>query len=350
MGIAAIFGFGCSKSIDFATSASLERVDAFQRTAQFIAKDSELKLLDVTLLGEPRPVFKISQNELNSQIAPAQGGDSAYFSDGRTIFRISKMGRVESVATLEDLSSLDHQLDDYVINWFVGVNPTESVLYFVLLLRHDGKRTKKTDYVCSLDLATKQIQVLEFYFPSGIDVDLDAGIVYSPHIPAKLGIVVKSFDGEIDRCLPTVKSYSRCKLAAERNKLLLSTTDLDENPSIAILDLETGQETILPFSGSCATWGPRNTIFFVQGENSLWRYVVGDDKPERLFLVRDARNRQRGSFASMPVVSADNSWLAWGWAAKGKTDPALGTVLIDLTSGEYRTLDGWWHNVQWLTK
>jgi len=351
--IAALNGYGRDKPPELLPGPGLKQVEAFQRPAYFVGKDSHLNVLEVTQPREPSAVFEIfkfSDNVLRvlpGQIVPVPGGGGVFVSNGETIFHVTTSGDVKNTISPFELMDEEYHIGNYDINWYLGASAKNSFLYFVLLSK--GKNPK-TDFVCRLDLATKQVQMLEFSYPARIDVDLETGIVYVPHESGNTGIRVKDFDGKIDKRIRTGRYYSSCKLSAARDSLLLSTFDLDLNRLITILDLNTEKEVVLPFSGSNATWGSENTIYFVRGENSLWRFKLGDDAPERLFLVREARDSKDGINATTPVLSADGTWLAWGWGEKGVEDPSLGTILIDLDRNEYRTLDRTWTNVQWLTQ
>jgi hypothetical protein len=116
------------------------------------------------------------------------------------------------------------------------------------------------------------------------------------------------------------------------------------------LNLATGRETVLGFSGSYAVWGEGDSIYFVRGETTLWTATLAAKEPMRLFeaVGRPASEPGKGSYAEPPVLSRDRSWLAWRWTLKGWLNMLRnGTVLVDLENREYRLLDRSWSNVNW---
>ena len=56
-----------------------------------------------------------------------------------------------------------------------------------------------------------------------------------------------------------------------------------------------------------------------------------------------------GHYSTLPILSTDKSWLCWKWAFKEENAESheLGTILIDLDSKEFKSIDGYWTNVQW---
>ena len=48
---------------------------------------------------------------------------------------------------------------------------------------------------------------------------------------------------------------------------------------------------------------------------------------------------------SAPRLSADHSWLAWQLPVEDFHEN--GTILLDISNGEYRIIKGQWEGVQW---
>ena len=64
---------GCQRAVEPIPAPVLKEVDRFRREAYFVAKDSHIRVLNVSKSGEPRPVFQIPRTgELNSQVAVAR--------------------------------------------------------------------------------------------------------------------------------------------------------------------------------------------------------------------------------------------------------------------------------------
>jgi hypothetical protein len=143
--------------------------------------------------------------------------------------------------------------------------------------------------------------------------------------------------------------YYSAKISPSRERLVLSGADLDPSPAVATLDIPgLSNEKRLPVVGSDAAWLGDDTILFVRSESELWRYRIGDAAPVRLFVVETNRSTHHGSFAKPPIVSPSRRLIAWGLPMSGDKAPELRTIVVDLERGEYRLLEGWWHNMQWL--
>jgi hypothetical protein len=143
--------------------------------------------------------------------------------------------------------------------------------------------------------------------------------------------------------------YYSAQLSPARDRLLLSGVSLDPSPAIATLDVpDLTNEKLLPVQGSDARWLSDRMFLFVRKESELWGYQLGEPAPVRLFAIELGRSRRVGSFATPPVVSASGRLIAWGFPTSDEQAPKLRTVVVDLERGEYRLLEGWWHNVQWL--
>lgn len=342
------------------SDGSFEAVDSFRRDAHFIAQDYQLHVLRTSTSEGPKPIFTIHEKKhgRNSRIGVSRDGESVFVTDGTTVFRVARTGEAEPIARLRELQfhGIEAAIEErFRINWFLSPGNSDDVLYFVLLTRHDVESSERKSYVCRANLLAKDVQSIEIFFPAGIDIDLKRGIVYAPpRANRKAGlvkddpkIVVKDFDGEVDRQLAVSHNFSHCTLSDDGETVLLSSSALDRQPTLSLLHVASGKESILPFAGSCATWGADNLVIFVRGENTLWQFALGDEEPIQLFEVVGKPTTERGSFATPPVLSRDKSWLSWGWGIKTGDRVRLGTILVDLHNREYRTVDGWWHNVNW---
>ncbi len=233
------------------------------------------------------------------------------------------------------------------MNWYLSPSDDGQLLYFVLL-----RVLGDDNYVCQLDLKSKTVKMLRSVFPAGIDVDRGTGVVYTPRFAGggKLTrIDAQDFEGKVNSSFQVSHRYTRADLSPNRKKLLLTMGEFENEPPMAVLDLSTGKEDILPGHGSYAAWASASSIFFVRGSRELWRYTLGDPAPSRVMAVDGKKALDKGGYAAPPVCSRDGTWVAWQWAAKDTYgDQRMGTVLIDLHAGEYRRLDDdWWHNVAW---
>lgn len=117
---------------------------------------------------------------------------------------------------------------------------------------------------------------------------------------------------------------------------------------LAIFDVDSGAEEVLPVNATHASWANDSELFIVRGERELWRYKIGEATAERLISMEGANAHDQGSYAKPAVVSDDGTWVAWQWAGRDQHGQlGMGTILVDLVNGEFRRLDGWWHNVAW---
>ncbi len=330
------------------TEAPLKLVSVFHREATFVAKDRQLRFLNVTLPGEPKPVFRLNWiADLNVGVALAEEETAVIVTDGTTIFRVGEKGDSRRLAATNDFRAEPPGKDEAEategvsasIQWFFATSNSRKFLYFVL----ESNGVLK---LARLDLASRKLKTIDGPVPADEDVDLDIGVAYIPGIPPDRRIAVRDFDGKVNRHLATTIDVASCKLSADRERLLLSNNDLVPLSAMAVIDLRTGKETVLPVDGCYAVWGDDKTIFFLRGSNSLWQYRLGDaDATEVIALP----GKPSAGYGVVPCVSADKTWLAWGWTSQRGGKLEHGTILIDLKNREYRSLAGWWSNVQWLT-
>jgi hypothetical protein len=338
---------------------NFKQVRVFTRDALFVGKDTELWALRTTNKGRPKAIFTISKSTiLNSEIGVSEKGEALFVSDGQTIFRVTAAGDSKKALTLTTLPAEDLGKDvpsRFQVNWYLAAGPGD-VLYFDLLPNSKARNEPRRSYTCRYDPARNSAYFLELHFPTGIDVDCRRAIVYAPPLahssPAgpRNAVFVSDFSGMHARRLAVTHNYHSCALSADGKTLLLSESDLEKRPHIATLDIATGRETVLDFSGAYAVWGEGDSIYFVRGETTLWSATIAAKQPTRLLQAvgQPASDRGKGSYAERPVVSRDGSWLAWRWALKGWFGSVRdGTVLVDLKNHEYRLLDRTWTNINW---
>jgi hypothetical protein len=320
-------------------------VPVFHREATFVAKDRQLRFLNVTLPGEPKPAFCVNWiADLNVGIALAEDPKCVIVTDGTTIFRVGEKRDSLKLGAMSDFRAEAAGKDgtgDSVNGSIVSLFATSNSRRFLFFVLEDGDAKK----MGRLDLESKTLKTIDVPFAAGADVDLHGGVAYIPEIPPDRRIAVKDFDRKIDRHLATTIDVAFCKVSPDRTRLLLSNHDLGPHSAIALVDLKTGKETVLPVDGSHAVWGDDKTIFYLRGSNSLWQYELGAaDGTEVISLP----GTPSVGYGLVPCVSADKTWLAWSWTSQRGRNLEHGTILIDLKNREYRSLAGWWYNVQWL--
>jgi hypothetical protein len=335
-------------------AADFKKVDVFTRSALFVAKDQRLSVLRTTQKGPPTAIFTTTKNgQLRRAVGVAETGDALFVSDGKAILRVTPAGESKTILKLDTLraDSLGKNFPArYEINWFLAAGPGDT-LYFDLL--PTGKAVRS--YVCRYEPTSRRTEVLECRFPTGIDVDRERGILYVPPLSNSQSaagihvVLITSFSEGHSRRLPVSHTYDWCQLSPDGKTLLLSESATEHEPHVAILDLSSGRETVLPFPGSYVTWGAGGSIYFVRGDDSLWTATLGATQPSLLFeALGRSDSDAKGSFAEPPVLSRDGSWLAWRWAFRDASGRLRrGTVLIDLKNREYRLLNQSWHTFNW---
>lgn len=330
--------------------SDLKRVEAFGRPAHFVGKHFRLHLIDVMSPDDFDQSILISANsDRNIRVAASADGQSVVYSDGSTFYRVTTGGKRTKLAALPDLDANGNAITD-LVTWYLGVSPDEGTLYFQL--DGDGRGT-----LCRLRLGSKKVDTLMLKHGFGLDVDLGDGTLYEVE-PGSRTLWQRRFEGR-DKPFKLSRDYGACRVSPDRKVILLSDGDLEASPRIGLLNLETGEERTLDFNGSNAVWGDDSTIYFLRGENALWRYERDKKKPVLFFQLRGRPTGDSGSYAAEPEVSWDRSFMSWCWTVAGKRGPRHGTVLFDLKRGEYKVLYReipaqpipewtWWHNSQWM--
>lgn len=325
------------------------RVNRFSRRAYFIGKDQHVNVLDTTEPGEPRPVFRIPHNgDLNIQIALAERKDAVIIATQRQMIEVSVKGEARVIWDVDKAGTqwLRAPPKHGHFVWHLSSPPTRKRIFFTLLDAKSGR--PREDHVGEFDLEKKRVRLIKLLFPSGIDVAPRAGIVCAPHTGKK--VVLKSFDGSVNEVAATQRGYWQCRFSPDETTVLLSSSSLDRDPAMALLDVSSRREEVLPLSCSNAEWLDGEQVLCVCDEGLLLRYRVGKPTAEKLVVVTPALSslNGRGSYRMNPVVALDRSWVGWGWTAEPRGKLRHGTILIDLKNKEYRLLNGWWHNMQWV--
>ena len=337
----------------FEASPALKRVNAFRRKASFAAAERNLYILDASETRFPTPVFQISE-AVNHDIliAATTKGTEVLVSDGRAIYRVNKNGESDELVNLETLEvpQIQHAIRGGSIHHLLAPTKNMEYLYFKVDYAHES-------FVCKINVNTKLLRYarLNRLGTNAIDVDVNKDVVYALQFGDSLGenwVVARDFGGMVDKRTKLSRRYWNCELSPNRETLLLSSGVYDEEAVIALLNIERFEETTLHLGGTDARWGGDDSIFFLEGENSLWKYEIGDKYSTRLFLIRGKRPSNTMSYAESPTVSANKSWLYWRWAVAGRLGPRLGSILLDLKSNEYRILNKnpvtFWRHVRWL--
>jgi hypothetical protein len=185
-----------------------------------------------------------------------------------------------------------------------------------------------------------------------IALDFDAGLVYQVSGKA---IECKDFSGKVRGRWSLPSEFYVLRLAQDKRTMLLAAILFGND--FSVLDLKTGRRTDLPIAGRAAAWGANQTLFYLVEKDrgngvldtSLWRFRIGENEPTRLFLVSCARVERKDALTGIvPRLSTDYSWLAWQLPVEDIHES--GTVLLDVTSGEYRIVEGRWEGVQWYSR
>lgn len=129
------------------------------------------------------------------------------------------------------------------------------------------------------------------------------------------------------------------------------------------INLDNGKSQELPW-GAQAQWGSDGYIYFIRGNSQLWRYKIGQNKPEPVYLA--TRMPQGGKEGSLNVLkmSYDRTLIAFYFWKPSKqvvqeyfnpNPKRYGLVLIDLENHECIEISGediwsFIENMAWLTK
>jgi hypothetical protein len=261
-----------------------------------------------------------------SEPAASELRDGVYFANETEICFVREGEQARVVA---DIKQLDPRLNGTEISSQMWLSESAGHLYFAVFPRPD--RDQGPSGIGRLDLKTLEFDLLNMDSHPGTTIDTRDGTVYQP---TETQIRASAFDG-VARTYQVSRRYWRCALAPGGRRLLLSQIVLDSKPRIALLDLETGTEEVLPFVGSDAVWSGESEIMFRREVSSLWRYEFGTDEPQLLFRVPGARISLRGSWSRAPVLSHDFSWACFQWAVRRNGERVHGAILADMERRTY---------------
>ena len=226
-------------------------------------------------------------------------------------------------------------------------------------------------FLGKLDIPARKLFLLSYDdFTHTVILDADAGTFYQVRAaiaqPREVNgkteyeiragfIKCRDFDGKTLAQWPMPEGFESAVLSPDKQAMLLiPLAPPDVDSPFGLLDLKSGAQTELPISGCMAAWGAKQTLYYLQEkagddgvlDTSLFRFRIGRKKPTRLFRVSCKRIRMKDSPLGMiPRFSADRSWLAWRLPVEDFHES--GTVLLDVSNGEYRIMKGSWEGVQW---
>ena len=345
----------------------LKRVETFRRKVVFFRKDA-----DLPCLGEPVPGRHVPDFLWRVRAFEVPGANSFSFGaemtkDGDLVFpsrnmilRVNKAGSAEKLISLAELTvpGAGKMPEGTHIEELLGASATGNVLYAGLSDEPEHAPgviyTKSgSDYLGRLDLTKRQLLLMPYSGSrEGIALNCDAGLVYQGQSEA---IECKDFSGKVHGRWSLPGDLYDLRLAPDKQTLLLANTLSKTN--FSVLDLKTGHRTVLPIAGRAAAWGANQTLFYLvekERENgivdtSLFRFRIGESEPTRLFLVSCRRVAMQDALPGVaPRLSTDCSWLAWRLPVEDIHES--GTVLLDVTNGEYRIIAGHWEGVQWASR
>jgi hypothetical protein len=328
------------------TGTGLVKVETCRRAATFVAKDRQVYFLDVKMPGEPTPRVKLEEPaDQNAPIALAKDPQSVFVTDGSTIYLATASGEstvVTSVPAMRPanpnyLAADTKKLASRKIAWCFATAPSRDFLYFTLM-------GEDSNSIGELRISSNQVTLSSVPVSIGVDVDYDARVAYALD-PLRKRIIVVEFGRDVPKSIPVSISAQYCRLAPAKKMLLLSDHDLAAPGKMAVVDLVSGREQVLPVAGSFASWGGDGTLYFVRGSNSMWSYRLGSRDASHVLTIP---GKPVPGMGLAPHVSGDMTWVAWGWTAELAKVRKKGTILIDIVNQEYRELRGWWYNVQWL--
>jgi hypothetical protein len=346
----------------------LKKVETFRRKVVFFSKDVDLPFLKVPEPGERTAILFHgvvgSGEDVSGRVIMSKDGELLLCA-GMKILRASKEGPPEVLVRLAELTiaGTDKRPERLHFDQLVAASATKDILYVALsdTGRPDGRTHSYAEnafFLGKLDRAARRLALAKVALPSHLDVDPEAGFIYQ----AGTGLIERTdFEGKQVKQwrLPGGPDYEPlppgCRLSPNRQSLLLSRPTFSSNSwreHLTVLDLGTGRESVLPIKGRAPAWGSDGVIFFLQEaegeggilETSLFRLQIGQKEPSRLFWVSCKRVERLDSLlGTAPDLSADRSWLAWQLPVEYSES---GTILVDLTSQEYRILGGRWSGVQ----
>jgi hypothetical protein len=347
-------------------AASFLKQVAFRRKVVFFRRDVNLACLALSEPGRHAPDFLACVRAFEVPGANSFSARLEMTSDGILVFscrdmilRINKSGRAEKLVSLSELPmfGVDKRPKGIHIEQLLGVSAKANFAY--LSLSNEPEHAPGVVYTASgsyylgrLDLTNRRLLLLPSrgYYGGQTVLDFDKGLVYQIE---KRTVKCRKFEGKTVSHwpLPNAGLYDLC-LGPDERSLLLAKTLLGSD--FSLLDLKTGNTTDLPIAGRAMAWGANQTLYYLVEDDrkdgvldtALFRYRIGEKEPTKLFMVSCQRITTRDSLlGSEPRLSTDRSWLAWQLPVEDVHE--RGTVLLDVTNGEYRIIKGRWEGVQW---
>ncbi len=343
---------------------SLKNVETFRRKVLFFSKDVDLPCLRVPDNGGQPPDFARSVrlyglpgvNEWSCSVEMTKDGNLVFLGP-EIILRVNKQGTAEKAFSLADLTAQGVKSRRGLLHFeqLLGASTTAAILYLTASTEPEhapGKvytMREDSQYVGKLDMTTRKLLLTPRGTFTNIALDADAGTFYQLR---ETTVECRDFTGKARGQWPVSTGAASLELSPDKRTILIAP--LLGLGDFSLLDLKSGRETSLPVNGRAAAWGASQTLFYLEEkkrdggvlDTSLLRFRVGEKKPTRLFLVSCQRVKMLDSLlGSAPRLSADRSWLAWQLPVEDFHEG--GTILLDITNGEYRIIKGRWAGVQW---
>ncbi len=369
-------------------AASLKEVETFRRKVVFFAKDVDLPCLRLPAPGERTPGFIFTTGAIRLIASQPCSEHMEMTNDSELVFVVHKMairinqgGKAEKLFALSELTLTGAQPPSKGLHFenLLGASPAASVVYVGLsnAPMESGQSVSPKVYsyfLGRLDIPARRLALVP-YDDYPYDVVLDAEeekfyqvrsataeartvngeTVYDGH---EGFIKCRDFAGKTLKQWPLPGNIASAALSPDRRSLLLiPATGLMERSDAKIhfelLDVKTGDCADLPITGcGAAAWGTDQTIYYLREtsndgvlETKLFRRRLGEKKSTRLFRVLCKTKETNMYLARAPRLSADRSWLTWQLPVEDYRES--GTILLDVTSGEYRIMRGHWEGVQW---
>ena len=238
----------------------------------------------------------------------------------------------------DSMSDRGKDIDDKQVNWTFTAGSHARIYVSVF------EKNPAQSFLSEVDLVSGTLQALDVSGLHGIAIDPVRQRAYAPRRADRL-LEIADFPTGARTQIALSKSFWSADLAPARGRLAVSDHSRAEDPSIAIIDVATNAETALPVSGAHASWLNDDVLLFVRGESELLRHNLRTQTTESLFSVHDGLPPGHGSYAQAPHVSKSGRLVVWGFVSGTPPELVLRTIVVDVERGEYRLIEGWWHNV-----
>ena len=368
-------------------AASLKEVETFRRKVVFFAKDVDLPCLRLPAPGERTPGFIFTTGAIRLIASQPCSEHMEMTNDSELVFVVHKMairinqgGKAEKLFALSELTltGCSRRQKGFISRtcWGRRLRQVSCTSAFPMCRwNRDSRFLRKSTltFLGRLDIPARRLALVP-YDDYPYDVVLDAEeekfyqvrsataeartvngeTVYDGH---EGFIKCRDFAGKTLKQWPLPGNIASAALSPDRRSLLLPATGLMERSDAKIhfelLDVKTGDCADLPITGcGAAAWGTDQTIYYLRDmfndgvlETKLFRRRLGEKKSTRLFRVLCKTKETNMYLARAPRLSADRSWPTWQLPVEDYRES--GTILLDVTSGEYRIMRGHWEGVQW---